>query len=231
MSTDTAKNNRFVRISGLLAIIAGAVMVIAGAVTWGAVSSHLTAENITVSEDAAAFGGQTVNTPWEAYAQAEIINHHALEATGGKTYAELDKEDPLRAVAMNGSFLRASLFTSVVAFGVAALVMGVGVVFGLIGFALRTVAPAAEVVAPAGRREPRSPASDSTPAEPGLPRGPGSAAFAIVALRQPRRRRSVMTGGAPEDPYKPAPWTVGRIDNLGRARAHGRGSGTRRALR
>ena len=43
---------------------------------------------------------------------------------------------------MNGSFLRASLFTSVVAFGVAALVMGIGVVFGLIGFALRQVAPA-----------------------------------------------------------------------------------------
>ncbi|WP_456823297.1 aromatic ring-opening dioxygenase LigA [Cellulomonas sp. P5_E12] len=149
MSTDTAKNSRFVRISGLVAIVAGAVMVIAGAVTWGAVASHLTAENITVSEDAAAFGGQTVNTPWEAYAQAEIINHHALEATGGKTYAELDKEDPLRAVAMNGSFLRASLFTSVVAFGVAALVVGVGLVFGLIGFALRKVAPAAEVVAPA----------------------------------------------------------------------------------
>ena len=143
MSTDTAKNNRFVRISGLLAIIAGAVMVIAGAVTWGAVSSHLTAENITVSEDAAAFGGQTVNTPWEAYAQAEIINHHALEATGGKTYAELDKEDPLRAVAMNGSFLRASLFTSVVAFGVAALVMGLGLVFGLIGYTLRRLAPTA----------------------------------------------------------------------------------------
>jgi hypothetical protein len=150
MSTETATNTRFVRVAGLLAIIAGAVFVIAGGVTWGAVSSHLSAENITVSEDAAAFGGQTVNTPWEAYAQAEIINHHALEATGGKTYAELDKEDPLRAVAMNGSFLRASLFTSVVAFGVAVLVMGIGVVFGLIGLALRRVAPAVpEIVAPA----------------------------------------------------------------------------------
>jgi len=144
MSTSAVSpNTRFVRIAGLVTIIVGGVMLIAGAVTWGAVSSHLTAENITVSEDAAAFGGQTVNTPWEAYAQAEIINHHALEATGGKTYAELDKEDPLRAVAMNGSFLRASLFTSVVAFGVAALVMGLGLVFGLIGYTLRRLAPTA----------------------------------------------------------------------------------------
>lgn len=146
MSTTAAvPNNRFVRIAGLLAIIAGAVFLVAGGVTWASVSSHLAAENITVSEDAAAFGGQTVDTPWEAFAQADIINHHALDATGGKTYAELDKEDPLRAVAMNGSFLRASLFTSVVAFGVAALVMGIGVVFGIVGFALRRLAPVAQI--------------------------------------------------------------------------------------
>jgi hypothetical protein len=145
----TVSNPRFVRLAGLLSIIAGAVFLVAGAVTWSQVSSHLAAENITVSADAAAFGGATVDTPWEAFAQADIINHHALDATDGKTYAELDKEDPLRAVAMNGSFLRASLFTSVVAFGVSALVMGIGVVFGLIGFALRAVAPVATATAPA----------------------------------------------------------------------------------
>ncbi len=50
--------------------------------------------------------------PLEAFVQAGVINTHALKATGGKTYAQLDKEDPLRATAMNGSFLRSSLFTS-----------------------------------------------------------------------------------------------------------------------
>ncbi|MEZ0448747.1 aromatic ring-opening dioxygenase LigA [Cellulomonas sp. ICMP 17802] len=174
MSTDTVRNNRFVRVAGLLAIIAGAVFLVAGGVTWGAVSSNLKAEKITVSPDAAHFGGALVDTPWEAFAQADIIKHHALTATGGQTYAEVsgqakalgDKltadgvsaadqaKDPdlaklngLKAVVMNGSFLRASLFTSVVAFGVAALVMGIGVVFGLIGFALRRVAPATEPIA------------------------------------------------------------------------------------
>ena len=38
---------------------------------------------------------------------------------------------------MNGSFLRASVVTSVVSFGIAAMAVGVGVVFGLVGFALR----------------------------------------------------------------------------------------------
>ncbi|MDX5399526.1 MAG: aromatic ring-opening dioxygenase LigA, partial [Actinomycetes bacterium] len=66
-----------------------------------------------------------------------------LEATGGKTYAELDREDPLRDTAMNASFLRASLFTSVVAFGVALMAVGVGLALILIGMALISAAGAA----------------------------------------------------------------------------------------
>jgi len=57
----------------------------------------------------------------------------------GSTYAELDREDPVRATVMNGSFLRASLFTSVVSFGIAAMAMGLGIVFILIGVALRAL--------------------------------------------------------------------------------------------
>jgi hypothetical protein len=41
---------------------------------------------------------------------------------------------------MTASFLQASLFTSVVAFGVAAMAAVVGVVFVLIGVALRRIA-------------------------------------------------------------------------------------------
>ncbi|CAM5779720.1 aromatic ring-opening dioxygenase LigA [Cellulomonas persica] len=143
MSTPTSSSTtKLPRLLGLIIIIFGAVFFVAGATTWTAVSVNLKAENITVSDDAAAFAGGAVDTPWEAFAQADIIKHHALDATGGKTYAELDKEDPLRAVAMNGSFLRASLFTSVVAFGVALLVMGLGVVLAITGVAIRKLAPA-----------------------------------------------------------------------------------------
>ena len=128
---------------GIIVIVVGVIFAVAGVVTYFIVADQLAAENIKVSDDATYFAGQDVTGPFTAYSEAETINKHALEATDGKTYAELDKEDPLRAVAMNGSFLRASLFTSVVAFGVAALVVGVGVVFGLIGFALRRLAPTA----------------------------------------------------------------------------------------
>ena len=138
----TESNRGKVRVVGLVSIIIGALMIIAGAVTWGMVSSKLAAENITVSADASMFQGATVTGPLEAFVQADTINRHALTATGGKTYAQLDKEDPLRVTAMNASFLRASLFTSVIAFGVALFAVGVGVVAILSGWALRVLAPA-----------------------------------------------------------------------------------------
>jgi len=172
--TAVRKPTGVVRILGIITMVAGAIFVVAGGITWGAVSSNLKAEKITVSPDAAHFGGALVDTPWEAFAQADIIKHHTLKATGGQTYAEvstqakvlgdkltadgvspadqakdadLAKLNGLKQVVMTGSFLRASLFTSVVAFGVAALVMGLGVVFGIVGYAI-TKCPAAEGTAP-----------------------------------------------------------------------------------
>jgi hypothetical protein len=133
-------STKTVRLAGLLAIIAGVLLVVAGGATWGMVRSQLVAENITVAEDASMFAGQQVAGPLTAYAQADIINHHALDMAGGKTYAELGREDPIRATVMNGSFLRASLFTSVIAFGVAAFAAGMGVLFILTGWAVRTLA-------------------------------------------------------------------------------------------
>ncbi len=134
------------KIAGLLSIIAGIVLVIAGLVTYVAVSQQLAAENITVPDDAAFLAGDKVDGPFSAYAQADIINEHALSSSEGKTYAELDREDPVRATMMNASFLRASLFTSVVSFGLAALVMGLGVLFALQGWALLALGKRYDVV-------------------------------------------------------------------------------------
>ena len=135
---------------GVIVMVVGVIFAVAGVVTYVLVSNELAAENITVSEDAKYFAGQDVTGPFTAYSEAEAISKHALKATGGKTYAELDKEDPLRATAMQASFLRASLFTSVVAFGVAALAAVLGVMLVLIGWALRSQARAA--IVPEGAR-------------------------------------------------------------------------------
>ena len=133
----TSRTDARIGLLGTLVIVAGLLLALSGAGTWAMVQTSLAGESITVAEDAARFGGEPVDGPLTAYYQADIIEHHALEASGGKTYAELDREDPARATVMNGSFLRASLFTSVVSFGIAAMAMGLGLVFVLIGTTLR----------------------------------------------------------------------------------------------
>lgn len=130
-----------VRLVGYISILAAIIMIVAGGAVWGVVTSQLKAEEITVSEDADFMPGAAVEGPFSAYAQAAVINKHALAASDGKTYAQLEQDDPTRATVMNASFLRASLFTSVVSYGVAGLVMGTGLLFGLIGYSLTAVVP------------------------------------------------------------------------------------------
>jgi hypothetical protein len=138
------------RVLGIITAIAGVVLIIAGGITYLTIRHELKAERITVAADANHFAGQQVKGPFTAFAQAEVIKKHANEIGGGKTYAELDKDDPKRQTVMTASFLRASLFTSVVAFGVAALVMGLGLLFILVGAAIVALANGREPDAPVG---------------------------------------------------------------------------------
>jgi xanthosine utilization system XapX-like protein len=120
--------------------VLGVVFIVAGIATYAVISSTLADEKITVSDDAAHFAGKDVTGPFTAYAQAQVIAKHAEEIGGGKTYAELPQDDPNRDAVMTASFLRASLFTSVVAFGVAAFVAVMGIVLVLLGWALMRLA-------------------------------------------------------------------------------------------
>lgn len=154
--------SKSVRLVGIVSIIFGIVAILGGVSTWTLVTTQLAAEKITVPKDSPLLPGASVSDPLSAYAQAEIINHHAMTASEGKTYAELgalataaktagdqalaDKYTAQRATVMNASFLRASLFTSVLAYGVSLLVIGLGVMFLLMGWALGNIAKA---VAPA----------------------------------------------------------------------------------
>jgi hypothetical protein len=136
-STHTVVHSaKSIRILAILVIVSGAIFIVAGAFTWFVVRDQLSNEKIVVSEDAVRFAGWDVDGPFTAYAEADVIQKHALEASGGQTYAQLPRDDPNRPTVMNASFLRASLFTSVVAFGVALMAAGLGVVLVLIGVAL-----------------------------------------------------------------------------------------------
>jgi cytochrome c biogenesis protein CcdA len=150
------------RIVAIVSIVAGAIMIVVGVVVYFTVQEELSDEKIVVSDDADNFAGEPVDGPFTAYAEAEVIKKHALEAGGGKTYAELDQDDPKRDTVMTASFLRASLFTSVVAFGVSVLVAGLGVMFillglGFLGLLKRMDERTPEVVTPAASVEPAQP--------------------------------------------------------------------------
>lgn len=127
------------QIASIGSILLGVLLVIGGAATWLLVSGTLEDQRIVVPEDGGRYAGETVNGPLTAYAQAQVIEDHTLETTEGLTYAELERDDPRRDTAMNSSFLQASLFTSILAFGVSAMAIGMGVLFVLIGLGMRDV--------------------------------------------------------------------------------------------
>jgi hypothetical protein len=124
--------------ASIASIVLGVILVLGAVTTWVVVSNTLSDQNITTTEDSC-LPDRTVAGPFTAYCMAKVIETHTLETTDGQTYAELDREDPLREVAMNSSFLQASLFTSVLAFGVAAMAGGMGILFVLIGLGMRDV--------------------------------------------------------------------------------------------
>jgi hypothetical protein len=119
-------------------IVLGVLLLLGGVATWLLVSSTLRDQKITTADDAC-LAGKTVAGPFTAYCEAKVIEKHTLESTEGLTYAELDREDPRRETALTSSFLQSSLFTSVVAFGVAAMAAGMGVLFVLIGLGMSDV--------------------------------------------------------------------------------------------
>lgn len=128
---------------GIIMIIVGVVFAIAGVVAYAAVTKTLADQKIVVSSDADHFAGKKVQDPFTAYSQAMVIGKHAKEMAGGKTYAQLPQNDPRRDTVMTASFLQASLFTSVVAFGVAAMAAVLGIVLILLGWALLRSVPRA----------------------------------------------------------------------------------------
>ncbi len=127
------------KVASIGSLVLGVLLIIGSIGTWVMVSSTLDDQRITTPDDAVCLPDTNVNGPFSAYCQAMTIDRNVLETTDGQRYAELDREDPLRDVAQSASFLQASLFTSVLSFGVAAMAFGMGVLFVLIGLGMRDV--------------------------------------------------------------------------------------------
>ncbi len=79
------------KVSGLLAIIAGLILVIGG--VWGICFTYqnIVQEKIVTPSDSS-LPNQPVKGPFTLKAQADIIREHTLKATGGLTYAEMPQK-------------------------------------------------------------------------------------------------------------------------------------------
>lgn len=79
-------------VSSLLALTAGVILIIGG--LWGIYFTHknITQEKIITPKDAT-IPEQPVRGPFTLKSQADIIRDHVLKTTGGKTYAEMPRED------------------------------------------------------------------------------------------------------------------------------------------
>ncbi len=146
-------------ILGLVFLVAGGYTASRGFDAKDQVRDELVAQNIMTTPDAR-IPNARVDDAATAKAMADIIDVHAREATGGKTYSEMGRflatdgtdtndealavkgadgkpvANPLRNTAFQASSLRTSLYSSVMAFNVADLVVGLGVMIAPLGLAL-----------------------------------------------------------------------------------------------
>jgi hypothetical protein len=128
------------------------------------IKAELVAQNITTPEDAS-MPNVRVDSAATAKSMAAIINTHALESSGGATYSEMGRfmskdgapegtsnatdavigadgkpvANALRNTAFQASALRTSLLTSVMAFGVTDLILGLGLLILALGLAVAGV--------------------------------------------------------------------------------------------
>ncbi|HAJ52807.1 MAG TPA: hypothetical protein DCM55_10735 [Corynebacterium variabile] len=136
--------NRSTRRSARILSFAGYGFIAAGVAGYAAVRQQLVAENITVHPDVKSLAGKKVADPVTAYAQADIVNKHALAMAGGKPFAELPMDAPERETALMAANVRSSLLTSVLSFGVSGLAAGTGVLAVTAGRGLRALAKDAQ---------------------------------------------------------------------------------------
>lgn len=137
-------------ILGAAFVIAGLVVAYLGWHTYDHITEQLKTENLTVQDPAILLTYEgarapegvevpevVIDTAQEADDQANVIRTHVMGITGGKTYTEMDREDPARATFVTGLTLETSLHLAHTGLELSQFVMGVGIAF--VGFGAYTL--------------------------------------------------------------------------------------------
>jgi hypothetical protein len=146
---------------GVAFLFGGGYTVVRGVDARNQVQDELMASKIVTPADAS-IPNTPVTDKETAASMADIIEHHALEATNGLTYSEMGRfatpdgnpagtneaaaaakgadgkpvANNARNTAFQASALRTSLFSSVMAFEIATLVVGLGIMLAALGIAI-----------------------------------------------------------------------------------------------
>ena len=164
--------------ASIVLILFGVAAVAVGFAARDTVRSDLAREQIVGTPDSS-IPGQKVDTGSEAQAFAAVMRKHTLEATGGQTYAEMDRfldasgkptsdeaqaatdpksgepvENPARNIWISSTAFQTALNTAYFAESVAtfAIVMGIAMLLSGVGFlvlTLRVLLPASSPAKPA----------------------------------------------------------------------------------
>ncbi len=123
-----------VLVFGLGFLAAGAFFVTQGLAAKAQIKAALLEEQITTGKDGVKFGvaeGTLVQDATTAQAEADIIKFHTMGKWG--PYSKMSRDDPNRAIYLNGVTLRTALGMAVMGFGVANLAIGTGVIIVILG--------------------------------------------------------------------------------------------------
>ena len=136
-TTDAAVKSpsKLLTIVAILAFVVGGFSVIGG--LGGAVYTYqqAAAENVTTTGDAA-IADTPVRGPLTMWAQADIITEHQLDTTDGQRFAEMDREDPVRASWFDATTLTTALSLGIISYAFSAFAIAMGAMMILIGLVI-----------------------------------------------------------------------------------------------
>ncbi len=130
--------------SKAVSIIAGLAIVVglgtvSGGVAGAVYTSNAAATEMVVTGDDASIPNAEVRGPFTMKAQADNIEKHTLKQSEGLRYAEMDRDNPVRPMWVTATTLRTALHLGMLAYGLAALAVAVGLVQITTGAALLVI--------------------------------------------------------------------------------------------
>lgn len=151
----TTRKSALLLVTGIVALAVGIGAVVGGTFGLWYTWDQASVQQITTPEDAV-FPNASVRGPLTMWAQADIINHHQLDRTGGLYYSEMDRVVPQldeagtpvldangeqvmvpnadRASWLDATTLTTALSLGIVSYALSAMALVIGATLALVGY-------------------------------------------------------------------------------------------------